>query len=119
MGTIMHELGIAQNILDIVQQNVPDGQGAAVRRIRVRIGQLSGVIPDSLKFCFSALLSDTEMNQADLVMETIPTVSRCRDCLHRFEVEDFVFSCPSCDGVNLDLISGKELEIVNIELADD
>jgi hydrogenase nickel incorporation protein HypA/HybF len=115
----MHELGIARNILEIVRQAVPEDQAAAVRRIRIRIGQLSGIVPDSLEFCFSALLSETDMRQAGLVMEKVPTVSMCKDCRHRFTVEDFAFSCPLCKGANLDLISGRELEIVDIELADD
>jgi hydrogenase nickel incorporation protein HypA/HybF len=115
----MHELGIARNILEIVQQFIPPDQEAAVKRIRIRIGQLSGVVPDSLEFCFSALLSETQMGQAALVMEKIPTVSLCKDCRHRFTVDDFVFSCPACKSLNLQVISGNELEIVDIELVDD
>jgi hydrogenase nickel incorporation protein HypA/HybF len=115
----MHELGIARNILDIVKQSVPAEQAAAVRRIRIRIGQLSGVVADSLEFCFSALLSETDMKQAGLVMETVPTVSLCRDCRRQFTVDDFAFTCPACNGVNLEVISGRELEVVDIELEDD
>lgn len=114
----MHELGIAQNILDIVQQSVPDGQVSAVKKIRIRVGRLSGVVPDSLEFCIKALLSETGMKQAGLAMETMPTVSLCRDCRQKFTVDDFVFSCPACKSANLELISGKELEVVDIELED-
>ena len=114
----MHELGIARNILEIVQQSIPPGQEAAVKRIRIRIGQLSGVVPDSLEFCFSALLSETQMERAGLVIEKIPSVSLCKDCRHRFTVDDFVFSCPACKSLNLEVISGNELEVVDIEMAD-
>ena len=115
----MHELGIAQNILDIVQQSVPGDQVSAVKKIRIRVGRLSGVVPDSLEFCIQVLLNETEMKQAGLVMETIPTVSRCRDCRHKFAADDFVFSCPVCKSANLELISGRELEVAEIELSDD
>ena len=115
----MHELGIAQNILDIVRQSVPEDRFSSVRWIRIRIGQLSGIVPDSLEFCFSALLSETEMKQAGLKMETEPTVSLCKDCRHRFTVEDFVFTCPSCGSASLEMLSGRDLEVVDIELADD
>ncbi len=117
--TRMHELGIARNILDIVEQSVPEGRAASVRRIRLRVGQLAGIVPDSLEFCFSALTGERGMNQAELAIEPMPTVSRCLDCRHQFTVEDFAFACPSCEGVNLELVSGMELEIVDIELADD
>ena len=116
---IMHELGIAQNILDIVRQSVPDGRAADVRWIRVRVGQLSGIVPDSLEFCVGAILSGSDMPRAGLKMEIIPTVSRCRECGHRFSVEDFAFACPSCEGSDLEPVSGSELEIVDVELADD
>ena len=114
----MHELGIAQNIIDIVQQAVPEDRFPSIRWIRIRIGQLSGIVPDSLEFCFSALLGETGMPQAGLKMETVPTVSLCKDCLHRFTVEDFAFTCPSCGSSSLELLSGRDLEVVDIELSD-
>jgi hydrogenase nickel incorporation protein HypA/HybF len=115
----MHELGIAQNILEIVQQSVPKNQAKAVRDIRVRVGQLSGIVPDSLDFCFSAIVNDTAMPQAKLSIEQVPMLSQCKDCTHRFGIEDWVFSCPACQSTNLELISGKELEIVDIQLVDE
>jgi hydrogenase nickel incorporation protein HypA/HybF len=115
----MHELGIAQNILEIVQQAVPDGHQAAVRKVHIRVGQLSGVVPDSLDFCFSVILNESRMPEARLAIEQVPTISQCRDCAHRFQIEDLAFVCPACKSTNLELVSGKELEIVGIELADD
>ena len=115
----MHELGIAQNILEIVRQSVPKDQMTAVRGIRIRVGQLSGVVPDSLNFCFGAIVSNTEMERANLAIEQVPTTSQCRDCTQRFTIEEFDFVCPMCRSTNLELISGKELEIVEIELADE
>ena len=115
----MHELAIAQNILDIVRQSVPEEQAAAVRNVRIRVGQLSGVVPDSLDFCFSVIAGETRMPQARLAIERVPTVSRCRECARRFEVGDLTFICPACKSTNLELVSGKELEVVEIELEDD
>jgi hydrogenase nickel incorporation protein HypA/HybF len=115
----MHELGIAQNIMDIVQQAVPADQAGAVRAVRVRVGQLSGVVPESLDFCFSVLVNDTGMRQARLAIEQVPTISECRECAHRFPMEDLAFFCPACKSTSLNLISGKELEVVEIELADE
>lgn len=114
----MHELGIAGNILEIVRQAVPKAKAEAVRRIRIRVGPLSGVVPDSLIFCLEALLHESEMKQAGPVVETVPAVALCRSCRKEFAVEDFAFSCPSCSGADLKIISGKELEVVDIELAD-
>jgi hydrogenase nickel incorporation protein HypA/HybF len=118
-STLMHELGIAQNILDIVRQAVPEEQTSSVKRIRIRVGRLAGVVSDSLDFCFNAIVSDTEMAQAGLAIEEVPTISRCRDCGHQFEIENLVFLCPACKSTNLKMISGHELEVVEIELEDD
>ena len=115
----MHELGIAQNILEIVRQSVLKEQIEAVRGIKVRVGQLSGVVPDSLDFCFNAIVSNTEMRRASLAIEQVPTTSECRNCMHRFQVDEFDFACPACKSTNLELLSGKELEIIEIELADE
>ena len=115
----MHELGIAQSILEIVQQSVPEEEKTAVRKVRIRVGQLSGVVPDSLDFCFRVVAGEMNMPQAVLDIEQLPTISRCRDCQQSFNVEEFVFVCPSCKSANLEIISGKELEIVDIQLAED
>ncbi len=114
----MHELSIAQSILEIVKQSVTEKQQPDVKWVRIRVGQLSGVLPDSLDFCFSAIVSETSMSHAALAIEQVPTVSRCRKCGHRFQVEDMAFFCPMCQGTDLELISGKELEILEIELDD-
>lgn len=115
----MHELGIAENILQIVRQEVPENHAADVRSIRIRVGQLSGVVPESLDFCFNAIVSETDMRRASLRIEKIPLTSECRECKHRFSMDDFAFSCPACKSANLELVSGRELEIVEIELADE
>jgi hydrogenase nickel incorporation protein HypA/HybF len=116
---LMHELGIAQNILQIVQQSVPEKDAADVRHIRIRVGRLSGIIPDSLDFCFRAIVNDTGMQRASLDIEQIPIVSECKDCMHRFQMDELDFSCPACKSSNLQLISGRELDIVEIELAEE
>jgi hydrogenase nickel incorporation protein HypA/HybF len=115
----MHELGIAQNILEIVQQSVTKEQAPEVRWIRIRVGQLSGVVPDSLEFCFQAIVSETEMQGASLAIEQMPAVFRCKKCAYRFQVNDLEYLCQQCQSPDLEILSGKELDIVEIELADE
>ena len=115
----MHELAIAQNILEIVRQSVPEEQVSEVKWVRIRVGQLSGVIPDSLDFCFSAIVGETNLRRAGLDIEQVPTVSRCKKCTHQFQIEDMVFECPECKSTDLELITGRELQVVEIELMDE
>ncbi len=114
----MHELAIAQNILEIVQQSVTEEQAPDVKWVRIRVGQLSGIVPDSLDFCFSAIVGETNMRQASLAIEQVPTISRCKECGHRFELEDMNFACPACSSTDLELLTGRELQVVEIELTD-
>ncbi len=69
----MHELSIAQNIVDIVQQHLPETRGGEVQSVKVRVGRLSGVIPESLEFCFSVIVGDTVLRGAELAIELVQT----------------------------------------------
>jgi hydrogenase nickel incorporation protein HypA/HybF len=115
----MHELGIAQNILEIVQHAVPKEQTPAIRAIRVRVGPLSGVVPDSLEFCFQAIINETDMQKASLKIEQLPAILSCRKCSYRFKTKDLEYLCQSCGSPDLELVSGREMEIVDIELEEE
>jgi hydrogenase nickel incorporation protein HypA/HybF len=114
----MHELGIAQNILQIVQQSVPPEQAADVRKIRLKIGKLSGVVAESLDFCFNVMIGETEMKRAVLEIEHVPIMALCRECGNRFPIDELDFTCSACKSTQIEMLSGKELEIVEIELED-
>jgi hydrogenase nickel incorporation protein HypA/HybF len=114
----MHELSIAQGIVDIVRQYVPEEQTADVRLVRVRVGQMAGIVADSLDFCFGAIVNGTAMSAARLDIEETTVRSRCDGCGSTFSVEGAAFSCPGCGSGDVRIISGTELQVVEIELAD-
>ncbi|HUI30259.1 MAG TPA: hydrogenase maturation nickel metallochaperone HypA [Candidatus Acidoferrales bacterium] len=112
----MHELSIAGNILEIVNENT-DG-GSEVKSIKVKIGRLAGVIPDSLEFCFSAITKDTPLEKAKLEIENVEVVVHCNSCGAAFAVEDFFFQCQNCGSPDVKVISGNELQVVEVEIND-
>lgn len=114
----MHELSIAQGILDIVQQHVPPERLASVVSVRVRLGRLSGVVSESLSFCFDALVAETPFRRARLEIEHVATRCACLDCGASFEPEALVFFCPSCRSGRVRLVSGNDLQVVHVELGD-
>jgi hydrogenase nickel incorporation protein HypA/HybF len=65
----MHELSVAAGIFDIVQQHVAASQGSLVRTVRVRIGEAAAVLPESLEFCFGAIVMGTPYGHASLAIE--------------------------------------------------
>jgi hydrogenase nickel incorporation protein HypA/HybF len=115
----MHELGIARNILDVVGQYITEDQMPSVRSVRIKLGNLSGIVPESLGFCFEALVADTPMSGASLEIVRVPTRADCAGCGHSFEINEPAFLCPACGSTGIKLVSGTELNVVDIELADE
>jgi hydrogenase nickel incorporation protein HypA/HybF len=70
----MHEMGIAESVLEIVRQYVPEPNGQLVRRVSVRVGEFAGVQVDSLRFCFEAIVAGTPYQAASLAIEQVPAV---------------------------------------------
>jgi hydrogenase nickel incorporation protein HypA/HybF len=114
-GVAVHELAIAQNILDVVLEEGRRHRLAQVTRIRVQVGALAAVVPDALTFCFGMVSQNTLATGAALDIETVPAVVRCGQCDEAFTVDDHKFVCPQCQEPAIDLVSGRELLVASIE----
>ena len=114
----MHELSIAENIVDIIRQNVVKKQLTNVRSVILKVGTFSGVVPDSLEFAYQAITVSTDLERSQLVIEQIPFVIQCGDCKKESEGEDGISICSLCGSINTTIISGKELQIKEIERDD-
>jgi hydrogenase nickel incorporation protein HypA/HybF len=112
----MHELSIAQNILDIACDAVSQTERGNVREIRMRIGPYAGIVADSLEFGFSILAAGSEMPEATLAIEVTPIVLACDSCGGSSPVEYGIFACPLCGDRTIRIVSGNELQIVDIQL---
>jgi len=116
----MHEMGIALQIIDIATASIPpDTRSARVERVNLKIGKLSAVVPDSLRFCFDIASKDTPLAGAELAIEETPVVARCKDCDARWSIAEPVFACQACNSGALEILSGRELDIVSIEIAEE
>ncbi len=116
----MHEMGIALQILEIAQASIPgDLSRARVERVNLRIGRLTAVVPDSLRFCFEIAARETPLAGAELAIEEVPVTARCGGCGERWTIGEPVFLCRSCGGGDLEILSGRELDIVSIEVLDE
>lgn len=115
----MHEMGIALQVIEIAVASIPeDMNNAQVERVNVNVGKLSAIVVDSLRFCFDIAKKDTALKNAELTVCEVPVVARCNDCQTEWTIESPVFTCAHCNGTDLDLLSGRELDITSIELAD-
>lgn len=111
----MHEVSIAQGLLKIVEDETKKHGASRATRLHVRIGELSACVPDSLTFAFEVVSKDTVAEGAELSIEIVPAIGRCDKCDVEFDVDDVMFLCPQCGGVAAEIISGKELELTEIE----
>lgn len=114
----MHELSIAQSIVDIVGHYVSPDEQERVRTITVRIGAMAAVVPDSLEFCFSAIVHHTRLAGARMVMEHVPFVVACHACKLELEAEPGIALCPQCGSADTEIRSGTELQVVSIDVDD-
>ena len=112
----MHELGIAQSVIDAVQAEAARHTGATPLKVAVRIGELAAIDPDALRFSFDALIRETELEDLALEIEVCARRHRCNDCRTEFDVKDFVFECPRCTSTRNECIRGDELELAYLEL---
>ena len=112
----MHELGIANSILEGVDAEVRRRPGVRPLKVGVRVGELAGLDPDALRFAFEALTIDTPLAGLELDIEYRASRSRCRDCSHEFEVRNFELLCPACGSLSTERISGDELEFAYLEI---
>jgi hydrogenase nickel incorporation protein HypA/HybF len=114
----MHEVGIMESALDAVLQHARSRGANRVHRIVLRIGSLSGVDPEALRFAFEVVARDTAAAGAALEIRDVPALAHCSSCSTTFGVSSgFIFSCPNCGRLSGDVRQGRELELSRIELS--
>ena len=111
----MHELSIAQNIIDIVCDQMRIHNLSRVETVSLRIGLMRCVVIESLSFSFDVLISGSPLEGAHLEVEEVPIRGRCMGCGKEFTLKNWMDDCPLCRGMRVEIISGKELDVVAIE----
>lgn len=108
----MHELGITQNIVAIASEHA---QGNQVKRVTIEIGKLSAIMPDAVQFCFSVCSAGTLLENATLEIIEIPGKGKCCQCGKEVAL-DVPFGICECGSLELNVISGQELKIKEMEI---
>jgi len=114
----MHELSIANSILEAVRKERKRLNGARVIKVGVRIGELAGVDPDALSFGFEVLVKNTDFEPLPLAIESVPRRHECPHCQRVFTVVDYRMDCPACGSTDTRCIGGDELELAYLEVED-
>ncbi|MDR9403221.1 MAG: hydrogenase maturation nickel metallochaperone HypA [Halothece sp. Uz-M2-17] len=113
----MHEVGIMEQLLAIALQYA-DQQGATqIHKIKVKVGALSGVVPEALTFAFDVTAKETIARSAKFEIEPVAAQCYCPTCQKLFTPSDWIHQCPDCDEISHDIRQGKELELVSLEIS--
>lgn len=109
----MHEMSITQSVVEIC---LTHAGGRRVTDVVLEIGELSGVVPDSIEFCFEACSKGTLLEGARLTMDIVPAVGCCPSCGRQVPVKSHFDPCSNCGGFGLAIESGEELRVKELEL---
>jgi hydrogenase nickel incorporation protein HypA/HybF len=112
----MHEMGIANSVLDAVRTEMTRYPESYPTKVGVRIGEMAAIDPEALRFCFDAMIHETDLASLELDIEICPRRHRCLTCGHEFVVRDYDSSCQQCTSLVTTCISGDELEFAYLEV---
>jgi len=112
----MHEMAIAQGILDIVFKTATEHKATKVTYVKLLIGQMIQVEPECLTFGFTALAMGSVAEGAKIDISIVPLVGKCNDCNREFAVQDYCFVCSYCNSTQVSLLSGRELAVDYLEV---
>ena len=115
----MHELSIAMSIVEGASAEAARHGGARVHAVHLKLGALSGVVKDALLFSYDLACEGTPLQGSKLVIEEVPVVVYCARCDANGTIESIQkFACPACGTLTPEVVSGKQLELVAIEISD-
>lgn len=113
----MHELSIAVSLLEIAEKKAMEEGAERIARLFLRIGPLSGVVPDALSFAFEVASESTLAEGAELEIENVPVAVFCSTCDLEVTVESiYGLQCSICGRPTHEIRTGKELEITSMEI---
>jgi hydrogenase nickel incorporation protein HypA/HybF len=113
----MHELSIALCVLDLVEEESERRGGARVSAVHVKLGPLSGVVKEALLGAFELAREGTAFGDCRLAIREMPIVMRCAACnAERSAVSVQDLRCGTCGAPAEEIVSGRELEVVAMEI---
>jgi hydrogenase nickel incorporation protein HypA/HybF len=113
----MHEVSIMEEAVRMAVETAKASGASRILVLRLRVGALSGVVPEALQFAFDVVCHDTMAEGASLELESVPAACWCPDCRAEFECEDLMSECPRCHQPGGELRRGRELEIASVEIS--
>jgi hydrogenase nickel incorporation protein HypA/HybF len=115
----MHELALAESIMDAVSRELEAYPGATPLRVGVKVGVMAAVDVDALRFCFEIAVRGSEWPLLKLDAEVIPGEVHCLTCGHRTRAESTVLDCERCGSTQTVMHGSDELDLTCLEVERD
>lgn len=115
----MHELSLIASVFDILEEKAREHGAARVTKVVLKVGRMSGVVPDLLESAFDIYKKGTLAEGARLDIVIVPVKLRCPDCDGATVREDTDFSCAACGSRRVEIVEGREIVVEKIELETD
>lgn len=113
----MHEMGIASGVLESVVSVARKAGASKICQVNLRIGDIREVVPETLDFAWEVLREDDPLTmECELAFERVHPRSVCTACGCEFDHDRFHMRCPACGSAATNLVRGRELDIVSIEV---
>lgn len=110
----MHELSIAKNIVEIVEDEVKEKNAKFVSELNLEIGELSGIIVEALKFALDEVVKNSILDNTLINVNVVKAIAKCDKCGFEFDTNDYYSNCKKCNNIYTEIITGKELKIKSI-----
>jgi hydrogenase nickel incorporation protein HypA/HybF len=112
----VHEMAIARNIVNISVAAAEKEGARRITKVNVVAGELRGVVPAQLTFCFGLMAENTIASGAYLDLEIMSIMGKCKQCGETFVIKDYCYICPKCQSEDIQTLSGTELRVKDIEV---
>lgn len=112
----MHEWSLAMSLIEEAGAEARRRGALKVHSITVRVGALTGVVPELLGRAYEVARTGTIFEGADLHLHVEPARASCPTCGEESEFDDFYLVCPSCGGIGLRPMSGEGLVLTRMDI---
>ncbi len=114
----MHELSIAMSVVEMAEEESERRGGVRVTAVHLKLGLLAGVVKEALLASYEMACDGTVLQGSHLVIEEVPVVAYCPTCQAPRTLDSIQrFACPECKGLVGEVIEGRELQVVALEMA--
>ena len=110
----MHEMSIVDNLMQVINNQMTEHNIQQLNKVKIVVGELTGIVPETLEFCWQVYTEDSPYRGAQLEIEKLPAIAVCNKCANEYLINESP-SCPKCGGGIKAIVSGKELFVDYIE----